>query len=226
MAANNLRIIYKNVADTATITCNLTPILSTSLANLQVDTKALVCRTTGSTVTFTFTLPSASIVGGIVFPFCNLSSTATATVRVKATTGASFVTVATAMPVCPYQALGQWDWGALPLGSNGYAYGRGTYARIWITQQSVQVIEVAITDPSPTTSYLEFSRAVIGMYWSPTYNTSFGIGTTTKDLSNHERSEAGDLITNRGTRFNSMTFDLKYLNPAPGGTARRGLREQ
>lgn len=209
MAANNLRIIYKNLADISTITCNLTPIGTTSLANLKVDTKALVCRTTGTSVTFTFTLPSAQIVGGIVFPFCNLTSTATATVKFDT------VTVANAVTVCPYQALGVWDWGAIPLGANGYAYGRGTYARVWIpAQPSVTVIEVTITDTSNTAGYLEFSRAVVGAFWSPTYNTSFGLGTSVKDLSNHERSEAGDLITNRGVRFSSMSFDLKYLNPS------------
>lgn len=208
MAANNLRIIYKNLVDTATITCNLTPIGSTSLANLKTDTKALVCRTTGTSVVFTFTLPSAQIVGGIIFPFCNLTSTATATIKFDT------VTVANTVAVCPYQALGGWDWGAIPLGANGYAYGRGTYARVWVPQISVTVIEVTITDTSNTAGFLEFSRAIIGAYWSPTYNVSFGLGTSVKDLSSHSRSEAGDLITNRGVRFSSMSFDLNYLNPS------------
>lgn len=204
--SNNLRIIYKNLADSATITLpSGTPVGATSIANLKSDAKSLVCRTTGTSVTFNVTLSTTSIVGGVILPFCNLTSTAI----ISVTLSNGFSTSANA---CPYQGLGGWDWGTVPLGVNGYAYGRGTYARIWFTQQSCSSLSITITDTANTTGYLEFSRLVIGAYWSPTYNTSFGLGASVKDLSIHERSEAGDLVTNRGIRYNSMNFDLKYLN--------------
>jgi hypothetical protein len=147
-------------------------------------------------------------VGGVILPFCNL--TATATMNVTLSTGYTTGNVL----ACPYQNLGGWDWGAVPLGVNGYAYGRGTYARVWFPQTSCTSISVVITDTANTAGYLEFSRLVVGSYWSPKYNTEFGLGYAIKDLSVHDRTEAGDLVSNRGIRYSSMNFDLKWLVPA------------
>jgi hypothetical protein len=36
---------------------------------------------------------------------------------------------------------------------------------------------------------------------------------TVKDLSVHDRTESGDLVTQRGPRFNSLSFDLSWLSP-------------
>lgn len=207
MAANNLRIIYRNLADSATITASATPLGVTSLANLKKDSKSLVCRTTGTSVTYTVTLATISIIGGVVIPFCNL--TPTATIRVTLNTGYTLLVNA-----CPYQPLGMWDWGALPLGVNGYSYGGGTYARIWFPQQSCSSLTITITDTANTAGYIECSRLVVGAYWSPRFNTSFGLSSSTKDLSGHERSESGDLVTNRGIKYNSISFDLKWLDPS------------
>lgn len=204
--ANNLRILYQNLADKATIGSSIAPIGVTSLANLKSDPKSLVCRTTGTSVTFTVTLATPSIIGGVILPFCNLTSTAT--INVTLNTGFTTGTIA----ACPYQNLGAWDWGALPLGVNGYSYGGGTYARAWFSQASCSSLTITITDTANTEGYLEFSRMIVGPYWSPRYNTSFGLSATPKDLSVHERSESGDLVTTRGVKFNSINFDLKWLN--------------
>jgi hypothetical protein len=60
--------------------------------------------------------------------------------------------------------------------------------------------------------YIEASRLIIGSYWSPKYNTDYGLSNTVKDLSTHDRTDAGDLITKRGPRYSSLTFDLKWLD--------------
>lgn len=208
MASNNLRIIYQNWADTATSIVASTTAGSTTTANLKLDTKSKVWRSTSTTATLTVTFPIAKIVGGVVLPFCNLTSEARITIR---NGGPSGTIIANNILACPYQALGGWDWGALPLGVNAYSYGGGTYARAWFTIQSATILHITITDTNNSSGYLECSRLIIGSYWSPQYNTSFGIGVGSKDLSTHERTESGDLVSNRGVRYNSMTFDLKWL---------------
>ena len=232
MAANNLRIIYQNLADSATITASSTAGI-TSPTNLAKDTKSLIWRSalSGASVVkanlvVNFT---SAIVGGVMLPFCNLSPTAT--IRVRGYTGAlptmggsvDVPTVSTTgteifdtgdVIAAPYQVLGLWDWGAIPLGVNSYSYGGGTYGRVWLpTQKACTSLLIQISDPSSTDKYIELSRLVIGSYWSPKFNTSFGLSSTFKDLSTHERSVSGDLLTVRGIRYRSMQFDLQWLTP-------------
>ena len=63
-----------------------------------------------------------------------------------------------------------------------------------------------------TNIYIEASRLIIGKYWSPKYNTDYGLSNTVKDLSTHDRTDAGDLITKRGPRYSTLNFDLKWLD--------------
>lgn len=207
MAANNLRIIYKNLVDTATVTASTTAGV-TSAANLKLDAKSLVWRSTGNTATLTVTLAVASTVSGVILPFTNLSSTAMITVTLSNayTTGAVLC--------APYSGTELWNSASIPGGTSTYSYGGGTYARVWFPKQTnITTITIAITNTSPNT-YIEISRLIVGDYWSPTYNTSYGLSTQLQDLSSHERTESGDLITNRGTIHNTMSFTLDYLNVA------------
>lgn len=65
-----------------------------------------------------------------------------------------------------------------------------------------------------TNIYIEASRLIIGPYWSPKYNTDYGLSNTVKDMSTHDRTDAGDLITKRGPRYSTLSFDLKWLDQA------------
>lgn len=212
MATNNLRVIYNNLANNATITSSVTATGVTAVANIKVDSKSLVCRTAGTAVTFTVTLATASTVGGVVLPFCNLTSTAT--INVSLLNGVTNLLTTGAILACPYQNLGGSNWGTVPTGANGYAYGSGTYGRVWFTQTAnVTSLTITITDTSNTAGYLEFSRLVVGQYWSPTYNTEYGLSNGMKDLTTHERTEAGDLVSNRGVRSPSMNFTVNNMLP-------------
>ncbi|NDB57216.1 hypothetical protein EB001_02015 [bacterium] len=245
MAANNLRIIYQNIVDlsTSTITASSTAVAgNTPVSNMKLDSKSLVWRSSSVTTAavnglytakanLVVTMASTNI-GGVILPFCNLSSAAT--IRVRGYTGTaptlggtvdSPTTAATGtlrfdsgvVMACPYQVLGLWNWGTLPLGVNSYSYGGGTYGRVWIplaSQAACTSLLIEIVDSQNQSPYIEASRLVIGSYWYPKYNTSFGLSSTTKDLSAHTRTESGDLVTNRGISYRSMNFDLKYLVPS------------
>lgn len=235
MSAKNLRIIYQNLVDvsTSTLTASSEASASTLATNMKKDSKSVIWRSrtfSTNTVKANFILTfTNNIVGGVVLPFCNFSPTAT--IRVRGWTNSAPTHSGTAenptitatgtlvfdtgtIDACPYQQLGLWDWGAIPFGVNSYAYGGGTYARDWVTEQlSCTSISVEVVDTN-TSRYLEASRMIVGPYWSPIYNTSFGLSTSMKDMSSHERSESGDLITDRGIRYNTMNFDLKWLTPS------------
>jgi hypothetical protein len=204
MAANNLRIIYKNLVDTATIAASTTAGV-TSAANLKLDAKSLVWRSTGASATLTVTLAASSTISGVILPFTNLGSTATVTVTLSNgyTTGAVLC--------APYSGTELWNPASIPTGTSTYSYGGGTYARVWFPKQT-NITSVTIVINSNVGGYIEVSRLIIGDYWSPTYNTSYGLSAQLQDLSSHQRSESGDLITNRGTIHKTMSFTLDYLD--------------
>jgi hypothetical protein len=213
MALNNLRIIYQNLADTATLVASSTQGTSTPVTNLQKDPKGSVWRSIGSSASITATLATAQSIGGVVLPFTNFTSnSATLTVAgYSGSAGTGTLLYTQSGTCCPWNTLG------LSTGSpNTYAYGGGTCARLWLStvNQAISVASIVITISAPGTDYIEVSRLIVGKYWSPVYNTGYGMTATIKDLSTHDRTESGDLVTQRGPRFNALSFDLAYLAPA------------
>lgn len=227
---NNLRIIYQNLIDlsTTTITASSTQ-NGTSLNNLKQDTKSAVWRSTSSTqASFILDFGTQKTLGGLVLAFSNLAGSG-ATIRLvgyNASNTPSFTgnVLTTGIPssfntgpvsCCPWNNLNLPTWGTNPAGSSNYSYGGGTYARAWLnsTQATtpVRYLGIEISDPTNTAGFIEISRMIVGDYWSPTYNTGYDIESGIKDLSEHLRTEGGDLITKRGPRFRTLNFDLKWL---------------
>lgn len=236
--SNSLRIVYDNKVDLAntTLTASSTATAATAVANLALDSKSKIWRSstcsTSSVKVLLKVVLASTVVQAVVLPFTNL--TTAATIRVYGYTGTvptltgtvdsptftaggtlAFDTGAGTL-ACPYQSFNVWSPSVLPIGANTYAFGGGTYARIYIPVNiqaacTSMIIEI---DDVITDKYIEAARLIIGPYWSPTYNTSYGLSYTPKDTTTHLRTESGDLLSNRGPRFGSMTFDLKYMNTA------------
>jgi len=211
MSSNNLRVIYGNVADYATVSSTATA-GSLTAANLLKEQKGLVWRSTTTSGTITATWTASQEVAAVILPFCNLTSTAT--IRVKLYTNAADTVAVLDTGVKSAGASdpqGLWDWGVQQLGANSYSYGGGSIARTWFAKTSCKKLEVIISDVDNTAGYIELSRLVVGDYWSPAYNTNYGITTGYTDTSQQQRTEAGNLMTSNGTVHKSLTFDLSWL---------------
>ena len=78
----NLRIIYDNAADRATLTASTTA-GTLDVTNLQNNRKGRPWRATGTTGRLGATWAAPERIGGVFLPFCNLSPTATMRVRVS-----------------------------------------------------------------------------------------------------------------------------------------------
>lgn len=239
MATNNLRIIYNNLVDlsTTTITASSQQSDATAPTNLKKDAKGSVWRsnpttTSGTTVKAYITIDfgSEKSIQGVVLAFTNLVSSSATIKVIGSITAFAAGTVdqintptttptntGTAVAACPWNTLALPDWGTNPVGANTYAYGGGTYARVWLsdtTPRRYWNIEITDTRPAGTGHYIEVSRLIMGQYWSPKYNTGYGMTNSMKDLSTHERTESGDLVSQRGPRYSALTFDLKWLDPS------------
>jgi len=105
-------------------------------------------------------------------------------------------------------------WGTVPLGVNAFAYGGGAYACVWVAPTSVKQLTIDLADSSNPSGYIEASRLVTGNYWSPTYNAEFGASITAQDASKPFRNDAGDLLTDLGTRYRSINLNLSYMPAA------------
>lgn len=230
-SVNNLRIVSQNYVDLSTTTVTASSTAgTTSLSNLKSDTKSLVWRsTTGTQASLIIDFGSQKTVGGVVLAFCNLPSS-TATIKLvgynapntPSFTGSALTTSVTAafntgaLACCPWNNLSLPVWGTNPAGSSNYSYGGGTYARNWLSTTqaatAIRYLGVEISDSSNTAGYIEVSRLITGPYWSPIYNTGYGMEAGIRDLSEHIRTESGDLLTRRGPRYRTLNFGLQWMN--------------
>lgn len=228
--SNNLRVIYKNLADAATVTVSSTAGASTTVANLKLESRSKVWRSGATShVIFLVTLASTTI-NGLILPFTNLTSTATirimgysstmptigGTVGTPTLVGGSAAVFDTTATLCaPWEQSDAFVLSTVPSGVSRYSYGGGTCARIWLNPADAAIavtgLSIEIVDSSNTESYLEASRMIIGKHWSPRFNTSYGLSATFKDLGETDRLESGDLVTRRGILFKVLNFDLKYM---------------
>ncbi len=233
----NLRIISKNQVEltTTTLTASSTASASTQVTNLKLNPKSVVWRSaTSSTesvkanLVVNFTTQMVTV-GGVVLGFSNLTSDATIRIRgfigtaptlagttdvpLVNATGTQVFDTGFIVGTAP-QNLGDWLWGVSELGPTAYLNRKG-YARVWVppaSQIPCTSLAIEIVDPFNTDQYVEVSKLIVGSYWSPQYNTSFGLSSKQNDMSTSERSESGDLITTNGPTYNSMSFDLKYMS--------------
>jgi len=211
----NIRILYDNAADRATLSASSTA-GSLVAANMQGTIKSSVWRSTSTSATITATWTTAEVVAAVILPFCNLTSQATVRVRGYATTSSPTPLFDTgAVYACPAPALGLWGWGQ-PLGVNAFAYGGGTYGRVWVSNPAqVAKVVIDIVDTTNTAGYIEVSRLLIGDYWEPEVGPEAGSATmSVNDTSKHYRTDGGDQLTDVGTKYRKQSFSLPWLASA------------
>jgi len=209
----NLRILYDNAADR-----NLTLVASSTagslaVSNLLTDIKSQVWRSLTTSETLTATWANTELIGCVALPFCNFTSTATIRVR-------GYTNVADSIPLfdtgtvlaCAYAPFGLWNWGLAPLGVNAFSYGGGTYGNVWISPNWVKKLVIDLVDAANTHGYIEASRLVTGSYWSPAVNAADGASISMEDSSKHLRSDAGDLMTDIGTRARKISVDIANIS--------------
>lgn len=82
------------------------------------------------------------------------------------------------------------------------------------SQVLARYIVVEVMDLVNSSGYIEASRLIVGPYWTPIYNTSYGMSSSIKDTSTNERTESGDLITTNGVVYKTLNFDMNWMTKA------------
>lgn len=208
----NMRIVADNAAARATLSASSSAGAFVS-ANLQLDDKTSVWRAIGTSATLTLTWGASERVAAVALPFCNLSPSATIRVRGYADMAGNSQLFDTGnVLACPASAMTLHGWSATQAAS-AYAYGGGTYARIWFGEASVMRLTIDIVDPANLQGYIEAACLVVGRYWSPAYNVS-SPEMTPGDTTELYRTDAGGQRAEAGYTYRRLSMGLTYMPAA------------
>jgi len=207
----NLRIVNENSAEIATLTATSTA-GDLVVTNMQTDLKSEIWRSTSTVETIIARFSTAQFVSVVSFPFCNFTSSATMRVRLFTNDADTIPIYDSGIVNCsPYETLGDIKWGSSTFGVNSFSYGGSIYARVWTEDFPVEKVVIDIDDHTNSSGYIEAGVCVIGSYWSPILNASYGASSTVVDTSSTFRNDAGDSISNRGTIHKVLSMNLEYM---------------
>lgn len=205
--ANNLRLIYDNIVSSATVTSTAAQ-AEYPVSNIQNKSKSRVFRSTSLNFNITFTWSSQKPISSVILPHTNLTNNAIIRVYIYTnSTDASASAIIGPVSASPfsYKTLSE---------TGGYSFGGGSCARVWFDQTyTCAKIMLQIADTTNVDGYVELATAVVGDYWSPTYNTSFGIQAGYLDASEQLRTEAGELHTLTKYIYKTLSLELQWLPP-------------
>lgn len=208
----NVRIIYDNATERASnIAASTTVANGLAATSLATNTKSLAHRSTGTTVTYTLTWSTAEQINGIILPATNLSSSATISAVVNGSTSIA------AINACQNTALNNYP---SVKNVNSFPYGGLSKTAFWFnTTYSATSLAITLTDTGKTSlgnptypSYIDCSRIICGKYWEPTIGASKdGLELIIEDSTQTTRNDSGDLVSDRGTINEKLSFNLAIL---------------
>jgi hypothetical protein len=214
--ASPLRIIYDNAADRATLSSTGVSVLP--ITNLKTNSKSEVWRTSATTtsVTITATSTSPEIVNMVSFPFCNFSSTATIRVKLYSDTACTTLLHDTVTPaLCSQGGGGKVRGLTLQQSASAYSHGGGVYATAYFqTTPNVQGVQILVADSANLQGYLEAARLVLGSYFEPMYSAEYGASVEFSDTTVNYRTDAGNLLSDVGTRHKLLSLVLSFMQPS------------
>jgi hypothetical protein len=208
-----MRLIYNNVADTATsISANNT--VAGAESNLKNNRKSSVHRA-GTSVTYTLTWTSAQKINAVALPATNLVAGSSIQVRLYTEAADTTPHTANALPVAAAADR------AIILPGNvlipnytHFSLGGATKTSVWFpsvtSSQTTKRMEILLTNPNP----IDCSRIVCGEYWQPKRQVSRGITLGVQDNSEVSNTRSGDVYINTTYTRESLNFELQYFDDA------------
>ena len=208
----NIRILYQNQAKRAASVSSSSVAGSLVAANLLTDIKTQITRSTATAVQYTLTWTSAVALNMVGLAFTNLSSLSTIRAQVFSETADVVAnTDSGTVSACAYAPLGQFSWGATPLGVNAYRFGGASYGRVYFPGTSGKKLVIDVNDATNASGFIECGCLITGAYWSPEANPEYGAELSVQYGANHIESEAGDLRTPNKAKRRAMDLSLQWL---------------
>ena len=204
----NMRIISTNLTDTAAVTAS-TSVSGFSIDNVKTDYKSTFHRSTGTSVDYFLTWGSVQTLNAVSLPCTNLTSAATIAVTLysDASWTTQIVTSGT-INACPDTQIASLGYSSL----TGSLFQLGVLSKtsVWFpsTYSNVRSIKISLVNSVA----VDCARIVCGSYWQPTYNASRdGLDLNITDTSQNSRTDAGDLVSDRGFIHDELQLQLALL---------------
>jgi len=206
----NLRILYNNVADSATITASTTA-SGFAANNVQNAQKTSVHRSTGSTVTYTLTWATGQRINGIALPATNLQDVDGIEVKGYDSNNTVIKTVTN------YACQGRntlLQSGSTTPDYTQFSFGGATKTSIWFSDPllAYSKLEIKLTSASVGSGQIDCARIVCGEYWEPSRQVDKGIELGFTDQSEIITTRSGNTYVDRKPITETMNFQLQYLD--------------
>jgi len=206
----NLRVIYNNLADTATITASTTA-AGFSVSSLKNTQKTSVHRSTLATVTYTLNWSTPQPINCVALPATNLQGGDTIKVALYTENSDVIPLYETAdLQACAGRTTTLYNKSSLPSYVD-FGFGGATKTSVWLSN-TYQVKKATITLTSSTVSAIDCARIICGTYWQSSRQVNRGIQLGYEDLSEITTTRSGNTYEDRKPITETMQFDLEYLS--------------
>ena len=217
-----LRIAFRNLADTATVTAN--PALLTTLpeSNLQRQERYKTARTTSTaSQEYKFSWSSAQTINMIAMRLHNL--TAAAQLAAPTYSDSAFTTAIDANAAANCFAYPGFDANDV-LTEADFRLLKNSF-RYLTSRSTVQSLKATVTDASNPDGYFDISRFFIGKYHQFAYQVGHGgAPLTLEDFSTQERAHDGSLISDKGAKARRLELSHDFMPAADWAALLAGLR--
>jgi hypothetical protein len=201
--SKNLRIVDTNLADIAELTASTT-VGDYIVSNIKKDAKSSVWRSNSPISSVSGVWDSEQTVACLIIPYTNLVANATVRLRLYSDTSKTVLVKDTGV-----RSTNIFQHGNTL--NSSYGYGGGSCVMIYFTKVA-NCRAFTIDFVNTNQAYVEVSRVILGEYWSPEYNTEFGISVGLEDTSTEIRTDAGDLISEVSPVHKVLTFSLSFMS--------------
>ncbi|MBW5801200.1 hypothetical protein [Halomonas elongata] len=204
----NLRIIFDNAHDAATLSATSEAL---PITNTQRSGRSYVWRSTDlAEQVITGVTDGALSVNAVVVYQHNLTNLAT--VRVELIRNNDVVYDSGEMVASELIPLGEWQAGVDPWGGSQLTELPNVQLSVWMPDIFIDRYRITINDPDNPDGFIQTERFVVGSYYSPVFNASYGPQLDWEDSSEHKRTESGSINTISGNVFRRLTVDLNHLD--------------
>ena len=224
---SNLRIVYNNIADKASTIWSSSTEGSLGVTNLLNNYKGKPHRSASTSVSYLLTWDTPQVIGVVILPCTNLSSTSTIRVRLYSDTlGTAPIDTTPGIGKELSDSLGEGlilDSGTLaavysnevatPTDVTRFAFGEYSKSSVWFPAKpsNVKVCQIDIQDSANPVGYIDCSRLVIGDYWTPTYNFEPGLSREVPDNSEVVRAYSGETRAYVKPKYEKISFNFSLL---------------
>lgn len=218
----NLRILFRNLVDTATVTASPALASGNPETNLQDQRRKKTARSTStSTQELRFSWPAAQTVNMIALRYHNL--TAAAQLAAPTYTDSAFTTLKDANAAANCFAYTGLDANDI-LTETDFRILKNS-ARYLTERTDIQSMKATLTDAANPDGYFDVSRVFIGKALTFTYNPPWGgVPLTIEDMSDTMDMADGSIVTNKGEKRRRIDLSHDFFPEAQFAALLAGMR--